>query len=299
MPSSHLRVRPPAVAGSFYPADPGEVASTARVLIEAAHERIASHSHGEGNADHTVDSGRSAASFPKAMIVPHAGWMWSGDLAAQGWARLAPGRGTITRVVLLGPTHRVAIRGIALPGAEGFASPLGVLPVPTSSILSATAHLPSPVYEHSATHAQEHALEVHVPFIQLVLGDVELVPLNVGEASPSEVADVIAAVWSGAETVVAVSTDLSHYLPHTRARQVDDETIIQILSLAGAVAPDRACGARPLNGLLEICRRRVLSPVLEGAHTSADVGGGSDRVVGYSLFTIDEHPQEDPHVATS
>lgn len=271
--------RPPAVAGYFYPADPAEVRRRAHDLLARAAIRLGA---------------LTDPPSPHALVVPHAGWEWSGDLAALGWQTLAPRRGTIRRVVLLGPTHRVAIRGVALPGADLFATPLGALPVPTEEVLAATAHLTVPVTVDPATHADEHALEVQVPFVQMVLGEVELVPLNVGLAAPGAVADIIAALWDGEGTVVVVSSDLSHYHPDRVARELDDQTLERVVTLGGPIDPSRACGASPLNGLLEVCRRRGLRPRLLGTHTSGDVAGDASRVVGYATLTIDDPAPDAP-----
>ncbi len=271
-----LGVRQCAVAGFFYPATAEDTRTEAEALLAGAAECATPPGAGPG--------------APKAIITPHAGWRWSGALAALAWSAFAPVKGTVTRVVLLGPTHRVAIRGIAAPQARAFASPLGALSIPTQDVLERTAHLDQPVILHAATHAEEHALEVQVPFIQLVLGDVELVPLNVGAAAPSEVADVIEALWGGEETVLAVSSDLSHYLSNDQAHRIDSDTINTILTLDGVLDHDRACGASPVNGLLEAARRRHLTPRLLGAHTSGDVGPDQGRVVGYAAIAFDEEP---------
>lgn len=269
---AHQTLRPPAVAGLFYPGTRAEVDTQARALLDHAAQVLA-----------TV----TPAPDPKALVVPHAGWRYSGDLAALGWQTLAHRRSTITRVVVLGPTHRVAIRGVALPGTDRFATPLGTLAVPTDEVLDLTAGLPTPVTVDEATHAQEHAIEVQVPFIQEVLGEVELVPLNAGLVDESALADVIEALWGGPETVIAVSSDLSHYLPDAMARALDDDTIARIRACE-SVDHERACGATPLGGLLEVCRRRGMSPRLLGTHTSGDAAGDHDRVVGYAAFSIDE-----------
>lgn len=264
--------RPPAVAGLFYPATRADVGAAARSLLDLAARTLA---------------GLTPAPHPKALVVPHAGWRYSGDLAALGWQTLAPRRATISRVVILGPTHRVAIRGVALPGADLFATPLGALRVPTAEALELTAALPTPVTVDPATHAEEHAVEVQVPFVQEVLGEVELVPLNAGQIDESDLADVIEALWGGPETVVVVSSDLSHYLPQSAARALDDDTLRRVLARE-SVDHERACGATPLDGLLEVCRRRDLHPRLLGTHTSGDVAGDRDRVVGYAALSIDE-----------
>ncbi len=268
-------VRPPAVAGMFYPSDAADVRRDADRLLSAAQ---------------TALEALPVRPQPDALVVPHAGWMWSGDLAALGWQTLSPRAGQIRRVILLGPTHSVAIRGVALPGADLFATPLGALPIPTEEVLAATAHLSTPVHVDPLTHAEEHALEVQVPFVQRVLGSIELVPLNVGQASPQAVADIIDALWGGTDTVVVVSSDLSHYHTWEEARRIDDATLARILDLDVSIPADRACGASPLNGLLTTCRRRGLQPRLLGAHNSGDVAGDHDRVVGYAALTIEETP---------
>lgn len=268
-----LAVRPPAVAGFFYPAEPDQVRARAQSLLADAGQRLAQ---------------MPDPPHPKALIVPHAGWEWSGSVAALGWQTLAERRGRIRRVVLLGPTHRVAIRGVALPGADRFRTPIGDLPIPREDVLSRTAGLPSPVDEDPLTHAEEHALEVQVPFIQIVLGEVELVPLNVGVARPGEVGAIIDALWGGPETVVVVSSDLSHYHTSQQARRIDADTLDRIVRLDVPIGPDRACGASPLNGLLHVCVERGLRPRLLEALNSGDIAGDRDRVVGYAALTIEE-----------
>ncbi|QWW19029.1 AmmeMemoRadiSam system protein B [Schaalia sp. 19OD2882] len=267
------------MAGLFYPADPARARAEVEALLTAADSR------GGGSVDHRDVPRRGSA--PKALIVPHAGWRYSGDLAALGWRTLVPLRGTVSRVVLLGPTHRVAVRGLALPDADHVDSPLGPLRVPVDEVLSRTAHLPTPVRVHAATHRDEHALEVHFPFIHRVLGQVQVIPLNVGVADPADVADVIEELWGGNESVIAVSSDLSHHLSDRQAQVVDAETITRVLDRQD-VESGRACGASPLNGLLEVCRRRDLHPRLLGAHNSSTVNGDVGRVVGYATFAVQE-----------
>ncbi len=281
MPESVVRARrPPAVAGFFYPSEPVEVRETADALLARAQIRL-------DGVDPSVGSA-SSSGHPGALIVPHAGWRWSGDLSALGWQTLACGRGTITRVVVLGPTHRVAIRGVALPGCDRFATPLGDLRVPTEDVLRVTRDLDLPVTVNALTHASEHAIEVQAPFVQRVLGDVEFVPLNVGLADPAQVGDIIEALWDRPGTVIAVSTDLSHYLHADQARDRDAETLRRIVHLQRPVDPERACGASPLGGLLEVCARRGLTPRLLGSHNSGDISGDQDRVVGYAALIVEE-----------
>lgn len=285
------RVRACAVAGYFYPEDPTTVHESARALLDQA---LADHPL-PGAVATSIDedaagagSPEAASAAPKAIIAPHAGWLYSGDLAALAWSRFAPLKGTVRRVVLLGPTHRVPVRGAALPDADVFDTPIGPLPVPVDEVLERTRGLRIPVSVNAATHRDEHALEVQAPFLRLVLGEVELVPFNVGGADASEVADLIEALWDDDETVIAVSSDLSHYHPASEAHRIDADTIGRILSLDGEVDHARACGATPLAGLLEVCRRRRLRPELLGAHHSGDVTGDASRVVGYAAFEIRE-----------
>jgi AmmeMemoRadiSam system protein B len=223
---------------------------------------------------------------PKALILPHAGYVYSGSTAALGYAALAPGRDRIRRVVLLGPTHRVGVDGLALPDAEAFETPLGLTAV--EAVDSATrARLPQLV-DSALVHAMEHSLEVHVPFLQTVLPEATVVPVAVGWADPPSVAAVIEALWGGPETVVLVSSDLSHYLPYDRARAVDRVTVDQILRLDGPLSHDQACGATPANGLLVVARRRGLVARLLGMCNSGDTAGDRGRVVGYAAVAFTE-----------
>lgn len=265
-------VRRPAVAGSFYPGDPRVLARTLNGLLDEAASLVP-----------------PGAPVPKAVIVPHAGYVYSGPMAARAYARLAPARGRITRAVVLGPVHRVPVRGLALPGCEALATPLGELPVDTAGC-EAALRLPS-VLTAPEAHAWEHSLEVQLPFLQAVLGDIAIVPLAVGDATARTVADVIAALRGGEETVIVISTDLSHYLPHDLAVEVDEETVERILALDPTLTHDRACGATPLVGMLLAARETGMRPEFLGRCTSADTAGQPDRVVGYCAVALHEpHP---------
>lgn len=260
-------IRPPAVAGSFYPARPAELVRTVDELLSG------------------VSSEPAAA--PKVLIVPHAGYVYSGPVAASAYARLGQAGRAIRRVVLLGPAHRVPVRGLALPEAQALATPLGVVPVDADAV-RAIAHLPQ-VGVSAAAHALEHSLEVQLPFLQRMLGDFSVVPLAVGDATPGEVAEVIDVLWGGAETLIVISSDLSHYLPYAVARDVDDETVQQILALGPhTLTHEQACGATPVNGLLAVARRRHLRPALLDLRNSGDTAGPRDQVVGYSAFAFYE-----------
>ena len=271
-------IRPPAVAGSFYPAD----RTTLKQLI-----------------NHQLDYSREVlqqleptlpAGVPKAVIVPHAGYVYSGTAAALAYALLERGRGSVTRAVIVGPTHRVAVRGVACSTAAAFETPLGTVPVDIAAErkalgLSVNEPLRSGTHArpgasapamivNGPTHAQEHAVEVQIPFLQTVLGpDLTIVPLNAGDATPQEAGDVLRALWGGPETVIVISSDLSHYHPHEVARALDDQTIADIAALHLPIHPRRACGAYPINGLLDVLKGRKDMKLFElGCSTSGDDG---------------------------
>jgi AmmeMemoRadiSam system protein B len=226
----------------------------------------------------------SGGALPKALIVPHAGYVYSGPIAAHAYARLATGRRTIRRVVLLGPTHRVPVRGLALPTMRAFATPLGVVEVDRKAALLALT-LPQ-VQESDAAHALEHSLEVQLPFLQAVLDEFRIVPFAVGDATADEVADVIGRLWGGPETLIVVSSDLSHYHRYAEARAIDRGTADAILALGPSIDHEQACGATPVNGLLLCARRRGLAPELLDLRNSGDTAGDKSRVVGYASFAF-------------
>jgi hypothetical protein len=272
-----LRVRPAAVAGAFYPGDPARLAAEVDEHLGAA------------------GALEPSFAFPKALIVPHAGYIYSGAVAAAAYDLLAPARGTVRRVLMLGPVHRVAVRGLALPGCDAFDTPLGRVPVDGAAV-RALADLPQ-VVESPPAHAQEHSLEVQLPFLQKVLGSFSLVPLAVGRASVAEVAGVIDRLWGGAETVIVLSTDLTHYHAYAEAQRIDRATIARIESFATDLNHQEACGATPLNGLLAVAKRRDLAIRRLAACNSGDTAGGKGRVVGYSAFALEESPAVDAREA--
>ena len=260
-------IRPAAVAGTFYP---GEAASLA--------QQVSSYLS-------AVAPARDSRP-PKAIIAPHAGYMYSGPIAASIYARLAPLRGQVRRVVLAGPAHRVYVRGAAVPAARAFGTPLGTVEVDAEAIAALLA-LPF-VEESDRAHALEHSLEVHLPFLQATPGDFRLVPVVVGDATAHEAARLLDTVWGGDETLVVVSSDLSHYLPYEAARQRDRDTVEAILGLDPRLVPDEACGAAPINGLLRAARQRGLEVELVDLRNSGDTAGDRDRVVGYASFAFSE-----------
>lgn len=264
-------IRPAAVAGSFYPADPS-------ALSHALAQHLAAAPVAE-----------AAARAPKLLVLPHAGHVYSGGVAALGYAMLRPWRNRITRVVLLGPVHRVPVRGLAAPTVDAFETPLGRVPLDRAA-LDALGQLPQ-VVRADRPHAMEHSLEVQLPFLQTVLGDgFTLVPLAVGDASPAEVAQVLDRLWGGDETLIVISSDLSHYLGYAQAQATDRSTVRRILNFATDLAGDEACGAAPLNGALLVARQHALVPRLLGQCNSGDTAGSRDRVVGYGAIAFEPAP---------
>jgi hypothetical protein len=223
---------------------------------------------------------------PKALIVPHAGYIYSGPVAARAYDELGAARGIVQRVVLLGPVHRVPVRGLALPGVDAFETPLGRVPVDAEAVRMLAPF--RQVVTSPAAHAMEHSLEVQLPFLQRMLGEFTLVALAVGDARPQEVRDVIERLWGGPETLFVISTDLSHYHPYEEARAIDRATLARIAAFDIDINHEEACGATPLNGFLAAARARGMSIRLLGANNSGDTAGGKERVVGYSAFALYE-----------
>lgn len=264
---SEPRVRRAAVAGSFYPRDATGLRQELERLLSAAPA--------------------PAAERPKALVVPHAGYVYSGPIAASGYAQLrAPGP-AVERVVLIGPAHTAAVAGLALPDADRFETPLGALVIDAAAAERAL-RLPQ-VTVSAAAHLREHALEVQLPFLQVLVGRVAIVPLLVGHASAEDVAGVLEALWGGPETLVICSTDLSHYLSYGEACLLDRRTAAQVLARdAHGIRRDQACGCTPLTGLLLQAARRDLSVALLDLRNSGDTSGDPERVVGYGAFALHE-----------
>ncbi len=264
-PKLSSQVRPPAVAGKFYPADAMEL----RCLIERF---LREATPGDAPA-------------PKAVIAPHAGCVYSGPVAVSAYVRLSPARGIVQRVVLLGPSHHAAFDGLATTGAERWATPLGDVPVDTRAV-ALICSLPQ-VRVLDAAHANEHSLEVHLPFLQVVLGTFRIVPLVVGTASDIEVAEVMEALWGGDETRFVISSDLSHYLDYKHARRVDAATARAIEELKPEnISEEQACGRVAICGLLRVAQHHGLRAHTVDLRNSGDTSGPRDRVVGYGAWVF-------------
>lgn len=265
MPST----RPAAVAGRFYPAE----AAALRAELDRCFR--------EGRAG----AGAPTNGWPKLLVVPHAGYVYSGAVAATAYATLAAARGRVQRVLLLGPAHQVPVRGLAAPTVQSFATPLGSVPLDQAA-LGLLAGLPQ-VERSDQAHAFEHSLEVQLPFLQQVLGEgFRLVPLAVGDATPDEVAEVLERLWGGPETLVLISSDLSHYEAYADAQAHDHATIGRVLALDGVLRTRDACGAHPLNGALRVAARKGLQPRLLDLRNSGDTAGDKRRVVGYAAVAF-------------
>lgn len=261
------RIRPSAVAGLFYPNDATELRRTVDGLI---------------GAEAAPDSARR----PKAIVVPHAGYVYSGPVAASAYRLLVACRAPIRHVVLLGPCHRVPMRGLAVPSVDAFETPLGEVPIDAAGRqrlrelgLAGVADVP---------HGAEHSLEVQIPFLQVALADFDLLPIAVGLAPLDQVAHALDAVWDGTDTLIVVSSDLSHYHTSFEARALDEETTRSILARRSDLSDEQACGARGINGLMQVARRRGLAVELLDQRNSGDTAGEHSRVVGYGSYALYE-----------
>lgn len=261
---STYTIRQPAVAGLFYPDQPRQLRAELTTLL---------------------DLPTRSDTAPKALIVPHAGYIYSGPIAAKAYQCLASVRNKIKRVILLGPSHRVALQGLASTHDTEFATPLGTIPVDQAA-LNQLSDLPQVSYLDAA-HQYEHSLEVQLPFLQQVLDDFSIVPLLAGDASPDQVCEVLNRLWGGSETLIVISSDLSHYLDYKKARQLDQATCQAIEALhEQAISYEQACGRVPIQGLLQAARERDLVPTTLDLRNSGDTAGPRDKVVGYGAWAF-------------
>lgn len=260
--------RPAAVAGLFYPEEPETLKSMIYALLE-----------------HTESSGP----VPKAIIAPHAGYIYSGPIAASAYHRVEAANDTIHRVILLGPTHRLPISGLAASSADFFETPLGKVRIDQAGVERALQFPQVKLIDEA--HTMEHSLEVHLPFLQSILKDFTIVPLVVGDASADEVSEVLEALWGGDETLIVISSDLSHYHSYNAAKSMDKATSQAIENLT----PERiqfedACGRIPISGLLLAARHKKLKASTIDLRNSGDTSGAKDKVVGYGAYLFEyEH----------
>ena len=262
-------IRRAAVAGSFYPRDTEDLRMAVTGYLREA-------------AEQQTDA---AESVPKALIVPHAGYIYSGSVAASAYVRISRVTKAINRVVLLGPAHRHYFEGLALPGADEFETPLGTVPIDADAVAK-VEHM-AQVRVLPSAHEGEHSLEVHLPFLQMLLHEFSLVPLVVGAAEAEQVADVLEMLWGGDETLIVVSTDLSHYLDYESARAKDAATTAAIEALdERCIGYDDACGQVPVSGLLVAARAHGISARTVDLRNSGDTAGPRDQVVGYGAYVV-------------
>ncbi|MDD5578084.1 MAG: AmmeMemoRadiSam system protein B [Methylobacter sp.] len=257
--------REPAVAGTFYPALPQQL-----------HQML----------DYFLNDAETAEKVPKAIIVPHAGYIYSGPVAASAYARLKKAHDLINRVVIIGPSHRLAFKGLALSRATSFNTPLGSVLVDQEA-LQAVAQLPFVEFLEQA-HTHEHSLEVHLPFLQEMLDDFKIIPIVAGEATAEQVSQIINMLWGGEETLIVISSDLSHYHDYRTAQQLDKSTSAAIEQLQyEQLAVNSACGKVPVSGLLRLAREKSLAVKTIDLRNSGDTAGDKKRVVGYGAYVID------------
>ena len=257
-------IRQPAFSGTFYPESPEALGHTVKDLLNKV----------------------EAKDFnPKALVVPHAGFMYSGLIAAAAYRLLLrSNQNTIRRVVLLGPCHRLPLHGMALPGCDAFSTPLGNIPLDTEALEKLEKF--SEVRTFGDAHSYEHSLEVQCPFLQICLNNFKLIPIVVGNTNPTIIADVIESLWDVKETLVVISSDLSHFHSYDEAQYIDNETVKQIEALKNNLVGDQACGCYPLNGVLTLAQRWGMNVRTLDVCNSGDTAGDKSRVVGYGAFAI-------------
>lgn len=262
--SANTSVRPAAVAGLFYPEDPQEL----QAMV----------------SDYLRHAPSPAGEAPRALIVPHAGYVYSGPIAAAAYASITSLRSTLRRIVLIGPSHRVYLRGMAVPSVDAFATPLGKVEIDREA--RERLRRRADVIVSDAPHASEHCLEVQLPFLQLLFEDFCLLPIVLGSASPQQVAAALEDVCADEGTLVLASSDLSHYHSYETARQIDAATSAAILRQSTALSGDQACGAVAINGLMQLAREHGMSVREIARCNSGDTAGDKARVVGYGAFAV-------------
>ena len=258
-----MTIRQPAVAGMFYPDSASALNSFVTEMLNDSPVRDLS---------------------PKVLVVPHAGYIYSGSVAASAYRLLEGMKDIIRRVVLLGPAHRVSLEGMALPDCDAFSTPLGDIPLDTQAMNSLLKF--SQIQQSNTPHAMEHSLEVQCPFLQICLSDFKLIPVVVGDATPMAVAEVLDHLWGGEETLIIISSDLSHFHDYDEATYRDNLTVKAIEQLSSNLTGGQACGCHPLNGMLKVAEHRGMEVITLDVRNSGDTAGDKDRVVGYGSFVI-------------
>lgn len=256
-------VRPAAVAGTFYPGSSAALGTTVDALLGAV--------------------SFEKRELPKALIVPHAGFTYSGPVAAAGFARVASVADRLERVVILGPAHRVAFEGLTWPGTTHLRTPLGDLEVDVTAIEGVPE-----LVAHPAAHAREHSIEVELPFIQRLAPRAKIIPIAASHAAPDVVGRVLEQLWGGPETLIVISSDLSHFHPYAEAAAIDRRTAAKIVALETGLTGEEACGCTGINGLAWVARRRNLRIEVLDLRSSGDTAGPRDEVVGYGAFAAYE-----------
>jgi AmmeMemoRadiSam system protein B len=283
--SSGLKLRPPAVAGLFYPEDPDELAAMVRGLLASGQERLRHRLEQIGESKSKNDSSVRSGSLESlvGLIAPHAGYIYSGEVAGVAYAAVLHSKTRFSRAAVFGPSHRVFLRGMAVPSVEGFEMPGFVLQADEGGV-EALSSLSSVVVD-DVPHREEHSIEVHFPFIREVLGEVPVVAVTIGDAGPAEVAEAIALMLEDPERLVVISSDLSHYLDYETARAVDEQTARSIEALRYEdLGYESACGRNGIRGLLFLARRKGMRLLRLDLRNSGDTAGPRDGVVGYPAF---------------
>ncbi len=256
--------RPPAVAGTFYPDNTYELSAM---------------------LDQFLQSVKVTGQVPKAIIVPHAGYIYSGAVAASAYTLIRPARDKIKRVVLLGPSHKMPLLGLATTNAQNFSTPFGEVPVDRQAIYNITKFPQISIMEQ--VHANEHSLEVQLPFLQKILNQFSIIPLVVGKATPEQVGEILEALWGNEETLIIISSDLSHYNNYKVAKKLDELTTQAIETLSPKkIKSEQACGRIPINGLLHIAKIKKMQVRTIDVRNSGDTAGSKDQVVGYGAYAF-------------
>lgn len=261
-----MRIRSAAVAGTFYP-------QSAQQLQTEIHQLLKENKRSN-----------DVSGTLKALIVPHAGYIYSGAIAATAYNILKNSAHNIHRVILLGPSHRVALRGMAMSDCDVFTTPLGNIALDTNALKDLQTFANIKIVPEA--HTWEHSLEVQLPFLQSVLNDFLLIPLVVGLTSADEVAQLLEPFWQDQHTLIVISSDLSHYLTYQQAKEQDSDTSRLIESKYFQLHGEQACGCYPLNGLLKLTSNQEVKIVTLDQRNSGDTAGDRNRVVGYGAYAV-------------